>query len=504
MAKNEETADLPEEDVEVKTEEVEVAEEAKADETEEAKKDEAEEVETKADMDEEDEENPEESDEEEDEEEKTEEKSDKKLVVEDVEDVEVKHVVPLVAEEPTVAESVAPVTTEPAAPVEVGTVEKAGYEEEKPESPLEVDEEEKERVDPRLARRAALLRELAELNRSIQSGSTPEDDEMAMRRKRRDEFLARMGMKTEEIAELDDDAIYCAVEGKALSTSDPCSFCRGGCVKEAELPSLLDVAMAAEAEMKAEVLDLGYSADSNMFVVDLKRHDGSTIEAFYTGEGKSAGWVLLDQEMVAAAELEGKDALGPRKIVSITEAEQIALKSIEGEAMGSVPSIFEGYDAYAVEIDSVDGKSYDVYVGLEGEVLGYDQYGDEPSEEEIKALEEQIATAEPLDLEEKRDFSAEERESAAEEGYALPDGSFPIKTEEDLKNAISAFGRAKDKAAAKAHIIKRAKALGKESLIPDSWKATKADGVEDVEDKDDSMLAALMEFQLLNEEIDGL
>jgi len=57
----------------------------------------------------------------------------------------------------------------------------------------------------------------------------------------------------------------------------------------------------------------------------------------------------------------------------------------------------------------------------------------------------------------------------------MPDGSFPIKTVKDLKNAIQAFGRAKDPAKAKAHIKARAKALGKEDLIPDNWKGADAD-----------------------------
>lgn len=75
----------------------------------------------------------------------------------------------------------------------------------------------------------------------------------------------------------------------------------------------------------------------------------------------------------------------------------------------------------------------------------------------------------------KRDFSDKERQDAASSGAALPDGSFPIKNTQDLKNAIRAVGRAKDPAKAKAHIKARAKALGDESLIPDTWKAEKAD-----------------------------
>ena len=52
----------------------------------------------------------------------------------------------------------------------------------------------------------------------------------------------------------------------------------------------------------------------------------------------------------------------------------------------------------------------------------------------------------------------------------MPDGSFPIRNEQDLKDAIKAHGRAKDQASAKAHIIKRAKALGKEAELPEEWK----------------------------------
>lgn len=62
------------------------------------------------------------------------------------------------------------------------------------------------------------------------------------------------------------------------------------------------------------------------------------------------------------------------------------------------------------------------------------------------------------------------REVASEKGEALPDGSFPIHDTEDLKRAIKAYGRAKDKAKAKAHIKKRARALKATDLLPDDWK----------------------------------
>lgn len=75
-----------------------------------------------------------------------------------------------------------------------------------------------------------------------------------------------------------------------------------------------------------------------------------------------------------------------------------------------------------------------------------------------------------LEPEFKRDFDRDEREDAADEGQALPDGSFPIKSVQDLKNAIQAYGRAKSKSRAKRHIIKRARALNREDLLPDDWK----------------------------------
>lgn len=68
-----------------------------------------------------------------------------------------------------------------------------------------------------------------------------------------------------------------------------------------------------------------------------------------------------------------------------------------------------------------------------------------------------------------RKFSQSQRDKAADTGAAMPDKSFPIETVSDLRNAIRAVGRAKDPGAAKAHIKKRARALGREDLIPEGW-----------------------------------
>ena len=71
----------------------------------------------------------------------------------------------------------------------------------------------------------------------------------------------------------------------------------------------------------------------------------------------------------------------------------------------------------------------------------------------------------------KKDFSAGKRKTLANTGAAMPDGSFPIQTGKDLENAIGLAGNAKDPEAAKAHIKSRAKDLGMEDKIPDTWTA---------------------------------
>ena len=79
------------------------------------------------------------------------------------------------------------------------------------------------------------------------------------------------------------------------------------------------------------------------------------------------------------------------------------------------------------------------------------------------------------DTEMKADYSDAERADMADAGQAMPGGGFPIKTVADLKNAIQAFGRAKNQAAAKTHIKARAAALGREDLIPENWKAVEGE-----------------------------
>lgn len=70
----------------------------------------------------------------------------------------------------------------------------------------------------------------------------------------------------------------------------------------------------------------------------------------------------------------------------------------------------------------------------------------------------------------KRDYSQEQRRQAAAAGEAMPDGSYPIRNTTDLMNAIRSWGRGGAKADVKEHIMRRARALDADNMIPDNWK----------------------------------
>jgi hypothetical protein len=67
------------------------------------------------------------------------------------------------------------------------------------------------------------------------------------------------------------------------------------------------------------------------------------------------------------------------------------------------------------------------------------------------------------------ELDTEQRRKLAERGEALPDGSFPIRNKEDLKDAIQSYGRAKDKSEAKRWIKRRARELDAEDELPEDW-----------------------------------
>ena len=324
-----------------------------------------------------------------------------------------------------------------------------------------------------------------------------EDEDMAeaekvnfMMDKFRKKRIASMGIKSEDFGDHD---YICAIERKSYDgATSVCDDCPGGCIAEKGMPGLLEAEGMAEEMFEGKVIDSGYSPDADMFVVDVQAKDGKAVEVFIDGTSAEVmGWHKLDESI-----FEQKAAIDELNLISFTDAAEIAVKSIDGHVVAVEPDNFEGIDSYAVEIEGFDGKSYDVFVALDGEILGYDKYEPEESED-IEAEAAEIAL--------KRAFSEDKRTSMAEAGTAMSDGSYPIASETDLRNAVQAFGRAKDKEATKKHIMKRAKELGKENLIPANWVA----GGEGMSKKDDETLdgdfmKSLVEFQLLEAETDTL
>jgi hypothetical protein len=69
-------------------------------------------------------------------------------------------------------------------------------------------------------------------------------------------------------------------------------------------------------------------------------------------------------------------------------------------------------------------------------------------------------------------LTLEAREKAAGEGYALPDGKLPIRTLVELRSAVKLRNNVKGHAAeaVKAHIVKRARALGATDELPEEWR----------------------------------
>jgi hypothetical protein len=312
-----------------------------------------------------------------------------------------------------------------------------------------------------------------------------EEDEMAQMKSRR---LRTMGYKSADVGAR---GYLCAIDRKVYPGGQTvCDDCVGGCMAEKGMPGLLHVEGIAEDMFDGKVLDSGYSAEADMFVVDVEAKDGRPIEVFIDGSSAEVlGWHKLDNNA-----FEQKSLVDEMMLIDFNDAAEIATKSIQGSVVAVEPDVFEGYDAYAVEIDGLDGKSYDVFVSLDGEVLGYDKYEDE----DVEAIDAEVA-----EIALKRAFTEQQREEMAKDGTALADGSFPISTKEDLSNAIQAFGRASDKPAVKRHIMQRAKALGAESLIPATWVVSGKSATSTTEGGlDGDFMSQLLEFELLNSEVE--
>ena len=292
-----------------------------------------------------------------------------------------------------------------------------------------------------------------------------ETEEEVVEEKSADDLLEMMEVKTEEEAEEVEAEVEVEIKSDDLAEMmEPAEEA----AEEEEISEIAAIeALAVKAAGEgAEVLNSGFSPADDTYVIDVKTADDTIREYFFNGAGEEKA--TLWSRLLALSE----------EFISEEKAAEIAAEYKSGEIVSIEPGLILGTDAFVVEIDEVEGKSYDVFVSLKGEILGHDEYEmladashDEEELAEIKALE--------AELEIKRMYGRQKREELAESGEAMEDGSFPIVDEADLKNAIQAHGRAKDIEAAKKHIVKRAKALGLEALIPAEWGMTPKEEAEE-------------------------
>lgn len=200
-----------------------------------------------------------------------------------------------------------------------------------------------------------------------------------------------------------------------------------------------DIALDVEAtEAEAMAVEDGHILPNTFSQIRIRRFDMVPTGAY------QEGWINLGNEF--AEELDAESLA--------------ACATCNQQAEEENPDIELGYDVYSDQV---------IFVNLgqmtEEDLERYDALT--PDEQILFAAESGMIER----IESYRDVSTKERRKLAKEGKALPDGSFPIANEEDLRNAIQAIGRASDPEAAKRLIKKRAKELGKEDLIPEDWSA---------------------------------
>lgn len=83
----------------------------------------------------------------------------------------------------------------------------------------------------------------------------------------------------------------------------------------------------------------------------------------------------------------------------------------------------------------------------------------------------------------KTDFSHSERKDLAKKGEAMPNGKYPIRNSQDLKDAIKLSGASDmPKEKVKSWIKKRAKELGLERELPEDWKSKEVEKTMDCND----------------------
>lgn len=228
-----------------------------------------------------------------------------------------------------------------------------------------------------------------------------------------------------------------------------------------------------------------------------QKEQGEELTAFNKARLPQEREVILDpakriEEYVAAvrnqqapseeAAVEDEDAPAPLYVAVVDEVDRTAvLDMVAIQVDGEDTKAFVRQNKEWVEsiefLDQLRSVTPPAVVELDDEALIKEILAqvDASDDDNVRADQEpDRAEEEPLEASaaEFKDFSKDKREELAKKGWALADGSFPIESENDLKNAVQAYGRAKEenKSKVRTHIRKRARALNRPDLIPSDWK----------------------------------
>lgn len=207
------------------------------------------------------------------------------------------------------------------------------------------------------------------------------------------------------------EGFVCASE-KSLKTDDVCANCPGGCKSEKGLPELVEVeGLAEELFNGAEITGSLYNAKNDLFVVQLKVGD-DYVESLWGGQKADfMGWMFVKSE-------EETDERVDENEVSEDEIGSIALKAVKSES-GTVNDVtagsFNDDNAWVVSVLREDGADFDVYVSLDGKVLGWDEYEVKSDEDEDDATSDGVEGKSDEEDDEKKPSLEEEAVNPEEE-----------------------------------------------------------------------------------------
>jgi hypothetical protein len=133
-------------------------------------------------------------------------------------------------------------------------------------------------------------------------------------------------------------------------------------------PTLEEINDMAAEVFGVKVVDSGYGEAGDLFIVQMQKDD-EYYEAIF--DGKSArmlNWAVLDSDLIGLKTGEPSTTVGPAEVT------ELALKTIQGEVINVVTDTYEGQEVWVAEMTGEDGNDHDIYVSLDGVVVGSDTY----------------------------------------------------------------------------------------------------------------------------------